>query len=1083
MLSRMHVRSAGVAAGLAPLAALVLLAANQAAWGSGAAENYFVDVWTPENGLPDSSVSAIAQTPDGYLWVGTHNGLARFDGERFVTFDPANTPALLHARVRKLSVDSQGTLWINTYDGSLTTLRQGTLALERRNLRASEAELTLVPASSNQAAIFLTSRGGLLRKALAAPAGKDWEELAPPIRGLGALGCEDGSGMLWYRDCAGHLWRLAAGKFELSPCSDQLAGQSVNCLTTDARGRLWAGTDQGIEVWDGTAFQTVTPTNAEASVNITFLSITAEDRIWAVANGTMRQAIRRRWTAGPELLPLTNDLSRIGMQEDHHGGIWFYNFGHGLLRLSAGGQVEQITPEDGFPGEHVNCMFEDREGNWWAGLDAGGLALARPRRFHAIGTGGGARVAKSVCEDADGAVWIGTLGGDLTRWRNEAITNLAVSDGAGMGSVSSVCPDAHGRLWVSAGEGEELFVGQGGGFKRVLPAVQGVKAILASHANRIWAGTTNGLFFADGDPPGEFQPFKGIARHYVRALAEDGAGTVWAGAGNGDLYRITQDAVTMFHSTDSQRSEAIWSVLPDKDGTIWVGTFRGGLLCLRNGQFTRFDKKDGLPDNVICQVLDDGQGNLWLGSHQGILQVAKSGLEEVARGGGKLVPCIAYGRSDGLPSLECSGGCQPAAWRGRDGKLWFTTLKGAVWIQPEEVSPNPIAPPVVIEEVLVDGQAQSIGKTNAELPALDRREPRGPRAAILEISPGKHQLELRYTGLSLVSPERVQFRYQMEGVDADWVQAGTQRFAQYNFLPPGDYRFHVIACNSDGVWNQEGSVLGLRILPHLYERLWFRLLAGLAIAGAVSGLIRRLATRQLRRKMEQLQRQQAVERERTRIAKDLHDDLGASLTLIAVLGDLAKKEKTSQRIEKMSSTAREAIKSLDEIVWAVNPGNDTLAHLIDYAGQFATDYLRAAGIRCRLDVPEQTPARELPANVRHNVFLVIKEALQNIVKHAQAAEVWLRISATARQLRVVIEDNGRGFERAPENAWADGLRNMRQRLAEISGRCEIQSVAGAGTTITIELPWPPGSHGHLIPSSDDGARDFEADSDRNHTEK
>jgi signal transduction histidine kinase len=208
--------------------------------------------------------------------------------------------------------------------------------------------------------------------------------------------------------------------------------------------------------------------------------------------------------------------------------------------------------------------------------------------------------------------------------------------------------------------------------------------------------------------------------------------------------------------------------------------------------------------------------------------------------------------------------------------------------------------------------------------------------------------------------------------------------------------------------------------------------------------------------MEQFARQQAVERERSRIAKDIHDDLGASLTLIAVLGDLAKQEKAAERIEKMASTARQAVKSLDEIVWAVNPRNDTLAHLIDYTGQFAVDYLRAAGLRCLLDLPEQAPQREISTVVRHNVFLVVKEALQNIVKHAQATEVWLRVNATSQGLRIVIEDNGGGFERAPENAMADGLRNMQQRMKELGGECRIASRVGAGTEIVVELPWPPG---------------------------
>jgi signal transduction histidine kinase len=448
-----------------------------------------------------------------------------------------------------------------------------------------------------------------------------------------------------------------------------------------------------------------------------------------------------------------------------------------------------------------------------------------------------------------------------------------------------------------------------------------------------------------------------------------------------------------------------------------------------------------LPDNVISQILDDGQGNLWLGSHQGIFRVAKSSLNDFAAGKIKSVPCIAYGRSDGLPSLETSGGYQPSAWRDSSGRLWFTTAKGATWIQPENIRPNLLPPPVAIEEVDVDGVPQfpSNGQGHGTAP-------------FIKVPPGKHQIEFHYTGLSLGAPDRVQFRYQLKGADAEWVQAGTRRSAQYSFVPPGDYQFRVTAGYSDGVWNEAGGTLRVMILPHFYQFWWFQMLSVLAAFGLVAGIVRRIATRRLHQKMEELERRQMVERERARIAKDIHDDLGASLTLIAVLGDLAKKGKVSERIEKMSSTAREAVKSLDEIVWAVNPRNDTLANLIDYTGQFATDYLRDAGIRCLLDVPEQTPAREVPANVRHNVFLVVKEALQNIVKHARANEVWLRISTGGPGLLIKVEDNGRGFDRAPQDAWADGLRNMRQRLVEIGGECKIESQPGKGTVITVELP-------------------------------
>ena len=1042
---------AWIAAGLVRLTVLGLaLGTGWRACGSEMAGEYLRDVWTSDDGLPDSSVTAISQTPDGYLWVGTYNGLARFDGMRFVTFDPANTPALAHARVRGLFVDKQGTLWINTYEGSLTTMRHGVFTLEHRNTHLSEAEWTLVSSTDSQV-IFLTSRGGIYRKLLTGPG--DWEDLTPSSRGLGAFSCEDGTGAVWHVDSDSELWRLAGGRFERVPDTDGLAGQTINCLVTDYQGRLWAGTDQGIAVWNGTEFQMATPANAETPVSVTSLFVMPNDHLWAVANGQLREARDRRWAPDSALMKdiPAGDLRQLKGQIGRQGDIWFYNYGRGLLHVSADGQSQQLTATQGFPKERLNCLFEDREGNCWAGLEAGGLIRVRERPFRTVDPG---ENAKSVCEDGNGVLWIGTLGGGLGRWQAGQYTNLALPDGATIESVYSVCADAGGRLWAS-GRDEDLFVATHGEFKRVSPAVHGVKAILTDAAGRVWVGTRTGIFWADHKSGDEFHFFSGVPKRYVRAFSEDDKGTVWAGTGNGDLYRLNSNTATLFRPADNQESGAIWSLLAEPDGTVWVGTFRGGLLRFRDGKFTRYGKKEGLPDNVISQILDDGKGDLWLGSHHGIFRVAKSALNDFARGEITSVPATVFGRSDGLSSLECSGGYQPAAWRGQDGRLWFTTVKGAVSVKPEEIRPNLLPPSVVIEEIVIDGISLD---ANA-----DAREGAVPGGIVydrdkesVEAPPGRHQFEFRYTGLSLVSSDRVRFRYRLEGADSSWVEAGTRRSVQYNLLPADDYRFTVKACNSDGIWNETGCTLRLKILPHFYETLWFRVLAGLVAAGLVAGAARFAATRRMRRKMEHLARQQAVERERARIAKDIHDDLGTSLTLISVLGELAKQEKGVERIEKMAGTAREAVKSLDEIVWAVNPRNDTLAHLIDYMGQFAANYLRAAGVRCLLDVPEEAPAREVSANARHNVFLVVKEALQNIVKHAHATEVWLRINATSQGLRIVIEDNGGGFVQAPEDALADGLRNMRQRMNELGGQCQIQSRVGAGTQIIVKLPWSAG---------------------------
>jgi signal transduction histidine kinase len=323
-------------------------------------------------------------------------------------------------------------------------------------------------------------------------------------------------------------------------------------------------------------------------------------------------------------------------------------------------------------------------------------------------------------------------------------------------------------------------------------------------------------------------------------------------------------------------------------------------------------------------------------------------------------------------------------------------------------------------------------------------------------------LEIRYVGLSLAAPERVQYRYQLEGEDEHWVEAGTRRFAHYGGLRPGHHRFRVTACNSDGVWSQACAVVSLTIRPYFYETWWFRGLLGAGLIGAVFGVTRHRYKLKLQRRAGEMERRHAIAEERARIAKDIHDDLGSSLTLIAVMGDLARQHQDAARIEKMSDTARQAIKSLDEIVWAVNPRNDTLTQLIEYLCGFAGDYLSAAQIRCRLDTPDQPPPCELSSKVRHHIFLAVKEALQNVVKHARAKEVWLRIGLTPDRLKIVIRDDGCGFAAAPEDALADGLRNMRQRMGELGGHCEVQSQPGSGTEITLEYPFDPPAGAHMF---------------------
>jgi len=424
--------------------------------------------------------------------------------------------------------------------------------------------------------------------------------------------------------------------------------------------------------------------------------------------------------------------------------------------------------------------------------------------------------------------------------------------------------------------------------------------------------------------------------------------------------------------------------------------------------------------------------------------------------GGRRIQCQRYGVEDGLPSLECQGGFQPSGCRSRDGRLWFPTVKGLAIVDPNHVAMNPLAPPVLTEETLADGAVAA--------PQIEGG------AEVIKAPPGIQRLEFHYTALSFAAPDEIRFKYRLEGLEENWVEAGNQRAASYSHVPPGKYQFHVIACNNDGVWNETGASLAVVVLPHFWQTGWFLALSVLAAVAAVATTARYAEARKMQRRLELAERERAVAHERARIARDMHDSLGASLAEIAMLSELAQNpeaqpEQVTLDNRRITTRARQLIRSLDEIVWAVNPQNDTMENFVTYTCTFAEDYLRLARIACRLDVPERLPDVSFSTDVRHNLFLVVKEAVNNIVKHAAASAVWIRVKVSPLTFAITVEDNGKGFnppapleDGPPANQGPagravrrNGLANMRKRIEAIGGRLELRSEPGRGACLRLEI--------------------------------
>jgi signal transduction histidine kinase/streptogramin lyase len=648
------------------------------------------------------------------------------------------------------------------------------------------------------------------------------------------------------------------------------------------------------------------------------------------------------------------------------------------------------------------------------------------------------RAVLSVSPARDGGLWVGTEGAGIYKLEGGRFTSLKGPPIPAARDVRCIMESQPGRVWAGT-QGAGLLTNNAAGefvpvaVPQVPASLQLFYALYQDRGGAVWMGTQDGLVcFSDGQWS---RIGATLYRSEVRCIGQSPDGAVWIGMRGGGVARYKDGHFTQYQSPAGLTYEYISCLLADADGTVWVGTPGAGLIRWKDGVISKVMSRDGLPSDFICNIQSDGAGHLWIGSYAGILRVDKESLEHES---GEPLNYILLDSSDGLTSLEMAGGNQPSACTTSDGRLWYATSGGLAMVDPARITPNPLPPPVRLEEVLVNGKAM-------------------PLPAKIVAPPGAGSFEFHYTALSYSAPQRCRFRYRLEDVDSQWTYAGNRRSAYYSRLPPSQYRFHVIACNGDGVWNTEGAAVSFVVLPFFWERWWFAPLCWMSGLSLVIAAILTVVRQRHRRRLVALERERAVERERLRIARDLHDDLGGGLTEISLNSALAQDpalaaQETRQYIREISGRSVEMVNALDEIVWAVNPKNDDLNSLVTYFCQYAGRFLQSASLSCRIQIPPRLPATPLSAEQRHNLFLAFKEGLNNVVKHAAASSFRFSVAVESRTLRMELQDNGRGFSEPADGAAGDGLRNMRERLRQIGGRCEMASAPGEGTSLVFILP-------------------------------
>jgi len=1000
--------------------------------------------WQREQGLPQNSVRALAQTQDGYLWIGLDDGAARFDGIRFVSFGLRE--GLRSGPIQAILEDRQGGLWFGTDGGGLSLWQSGRFTT-------------------------FTRQDGL------------------PADSVTAL-AEDPEGHLWVGTQSG-LVKRENGRFVDPGASGIFNGKTIAFLTCDRQNRLWVGVARlGVFALQGGIWTPVTESTIDSLLQDPHcLLVDSAGRLWIGAGDDF---VLCREAGGWRRYRIPRHLARpyvTALAEEPDGTIWASSSSEGLFQFREG-KVTPVNANSGLLDNSVQSLLVDREGNLWAGT-ATGLNRLRRSNLTVLGPaeGLGYGAVQGLAEVAPGVVWVGKPSDGLYRWSGGTFGRLLTSElSRRFPDINTLLMAQDGTCWVGSAQGLLRFRNPTAATLEMdAPALSGLNVTaLAEGANgEIWAAARSAGLWRFQDRAWTAQTNYPVS-HPITAILSDGAGKLWLGTEGGGLFQFGHAGPAHFDHRNGLVGERIRCLYLDAGRSLWVGTAGGGLSRWREGQMASLTAREGLPDDTISQILEDDARRLWLAGGRGLACIAKQHVEDLFAGRVSSVYPQVYGRAEGMPSEECTGGFSPAGLKTRSGLLWFPTLKGIVVANPRLRLVGARTPRVLIEETLVDG----LPVTPVVAPLDHRRRPasapagRSDAAAdpagvpasgeselrSIRIPPGKHRLDFRFTGLNLSAPERIQFRCRLESWEPDWVKIGTQRSVSYGYVPPGEYLFRVTACDSDGVWNETGAVLAATVLPHFWQAWWFMGLAAAGLVTLVGGSARLVEKRRMQHRVRRLEQERALERERTRISQDLHDDLGASLTRISLLSDLVKADKDAPRqVEihagKISVSAAQTVRALEEIVWALRPGSDSLQSLVEYIAHFANELFEGDTARCRLDLPPDLPARMLPPDMRHNIFLVVKEALTNALKHAGAREVRVQAKVAGPSLEITIQDDGCGFSLAepPHPGKQHGLGNMRDRAQAMGGKLELESLVGGGTIVRLSVPLPEAAHGGHSP--------------------
>jgi len=849
---------------------------------------------------------------------------------------------------------------------------------------------------------------------------------------------EDQNGTLWIGTNESGVYRLENGSFAHYTQKDGLPSDSISAVIVGRNGDIWVATANGIARFNGTKIQAYRTDDGLGSNFVRNAFLANDGTLWAGGDGPRVSTFNRSRFVSRTLTSLSPNAGVRAISGSSDGTIWI-GTNAGLVRLKDGqeklyttkdglvdnwildlfesrdgslfigtrngfsrirnGEVESFRPQDGLSQSTVYSVYEDREGSLWVGtkhglnqfLDGRGIPYTVSEGLPTNDTG-------PVLQDRSGTIWIGTLGAGLTRFDGRRFITLTTKDGLASNLVNALAEDADGSLLVGTNRGLNRVRA---GHVEAATSSTDVRSLLRDQSGKIWIGSMK-----NGEP--------------VVAQGEDSAGHLYLSTANG-VFMASGEPLLQ----NGAPIRGVSAFYRDPEGGLWMGTIGNGLRLVEHGKISSFFMRDGLFDSEIYGITSDNAGRLWMACSKGIYSVSRAELRKFAAGEIKKITSSPYSPTDALRVIECKPGVQPAVSLMKDGRVWFSTMRGLLVLDPHWQRNLP-PPPVVVEDVTVNGA---------------RENPAG----IAALAPGRKNIEFTYTGLSLVLPGRITFKYILEDFDKKWIDAGTRREAYFTNLPPGKYRFRVSACNIDGVCNEAGSAVDFVLAPHYYQRVWFWPLLAVLI-GAVIWAVHKLRIRRLREQFA------LILTERNRIARELHDTLiqglsGITMEMQALAGRIkSPQERTT--LEDIIQDAGTCLRETRRSVAGLRSGNSGLAAAIEQAARQITE---TKDVKLKLKLENKTSG--LAPDVEYNLVRIAQEAVTNSVKHSGARTVEVALDYSAKALHLEVKDDGSGFSESGNGQSGHyGLIGMKERASHIGAELELASAPGRGTTISVVLP-------------------------------